>query len=191
DSRKVPVVKGLSLDVRENVIVGLAGLEGNGQTELIEAIAGHRKTESGSIILNNESTTNLSPRKITERGLAHVPQDRHKLGLDMDYSISENVTLQTYYQKPFSKSKILKYDKINAYADRIVDEYDVRTPNIQTKARSLSGGNQQKVIIGREVDRSPDLLIAAQPTRGLDVGAIEFIHRKLVEERDKRRAVLL
>src|SRR5699024_8581004 len=146
---------------------------------------------SGSIILNNESTTNLSPRKITERGLAHVPQDRHKLGLVLDDSISENVALQTYYQKTFSKSKFLKYDNINVYQDRIVDEYDAMTQNIQTKARSLSGGNQQKVIIGREVDRSPDLLIAAQPTRGLDVGAIEFIHRKLVEERDKRRAVLL
>src|SRR5699024_5061057 len=116
---------------------------------------------------------------------------RHKLGLVLDYSISENEALQTYYQKPFSKSKILKYDKINAYADRIVDEYDVRTPNIKTKARSLSGGNQQKVIIGREVDRSHDLLTASQPTRGLDVGAIEFIHRKLGEEREKRRDVLL
>lgn len=191
DTRKVQVVKGLNLEVRENEIVGLAGVDGNGQTELIEAIAGLRKTESGSIMMNHEHTTNLSPRKITERGLAHVPQDRHKLGLVLDFSISENIALQTYYQKPFSNSKLLKHDKINAYANRIVDEYDVRTPNIQTKARSLSGGNQQKVIIGREVDRSPDLLIAAQPTRGLDVGAIEFIHGKLVEERDKGRAVLL
>src|SRR5699024_4165139 len=137
-----------------------------------------------SIILNNESTTNLSPRKITERGLAHVPQDRHKLGLVLDYSISENVALQTYYQKPFSKSKILKYDKINAYADRIMDEYDVRIVHSQTKARLLSGGNQMKVIIGIEVDRFIDLLIAAQPTIRLDVEAIDFTHLKLVEERD-------
>src|SRR5699024_12264264 len=117
---------------RENEIVVLAGIDGKGQTEIIEAIASLNKTKSESIILNNEFTTYLSPRKITERRLAHVPQDRHKLGLVLDYSISENVALQTYYQKPFSKSKILKYDKINAYADRNVDEYDVRTPNIQT-----------------------------------------------------------
>src|SRR5699024_5857990 len=173
--------KGLSLDVRENEIVGLAGVDGNGQTELIEAIAGLRKTESGSIILNNESTTNLSPRKITERGLAHVPQDRHKLGLVLDYSISENVALQTYYQKPFSKSKILKYDKINAYAGRIVDEYDVRTRNSRTKAGSRSGGTQHKGRIGRDEDRCPDLLIATPPTRGLDVGAIDGMHEKREE----------
>src|SRR5699024_12543845 len=116
---------------------------------------------------------------------AAVPKDRPKLVLVIDYSINEKVTLQSYYQKLFSKSKIVKYDKIDAYADRNVDEYDVRTPNIQTKARSLSGGNQQKVMIGREVDRSPDLFIAALPTRGLAGGAIELIHRKLVEDRDK------
>src|SRR5699024_12039839 len=125
------------------------------------------------IILNNESTTNLSPRKITERGLAHVPQDRHKLGLVLDYSISENVALQTYYQKPFSKSKILKYDKINDYADRIVDEYDVRTPNIKKKARSLSGGKQQKVIIGREVDGYPDIIMESKTTREYKVWVVE------------------
>lgn len=135
--------------------------------------------------------TNLAPRQITEKGLAHIPQDRQKLGLVLDFPVAENISLQTYYQQPYSKNKILKYDKINDFAKRIVEEYDVRTPSIHTKTSALSGGNQQKVIIGREVDRSPDLLIAAQPTRGLDVGAIEFIHKKLVEERDKGRAVLL
>lgn len=191
DARKVSVVKGMSLDIRANEIVGIAGVDGNGQTELIEAIAGLRKANSGSIYLNNKDITNMTPRKITERGLAHIPQDRQKLGLVLDFSVGDNAVLQTYYQEPFSKFKMLKYDKINAFADRIVEEYDVRTPSIHTKSRALSGGNQQKLIIGREVDRSPDLLIAAQPTRGLDVGAIEFIHRKLVEERDKGRAVLL
>ena len=191
DNRNVPVVKGLNLEVRANEIVGIAGIDVNGQTELIEAIAGLKKTESGSVYLNNEPITNLSPREITEKGLAHIPQDRQKFGLVLDFPVSENIVLQTYYQKPYSKNKILKYDKINEFSKRIVEEYDVRTPSIHTRTSALSGGNQQKVIIGREVDRSPDLLIAAQPTRGLDVGAIEFIHKKLVEERDKGRAVLL
>src|SRR5699024_2888242 len=155
-----------------------AGVDGNGQTELIEAIAGLRKIESGTISLNDERIDHLSPRKITEKGVAHIPQDRQKLGLVLNYSVSENAVLQTYYQKPFSRKKI-------------VDEYDVRTPAVHSQARSLSGGNQQKLIIGREVDRSPDLLIAGQPTRGLDVGAIEFIHNKLVEERDAGRGILL
>ena len=191
DFRNVPVVKGLNLEVKENEIVGIAGIDGNGQTELIEAIAGMRKVNKGSIYLNNEAITNLPPRKITEKGIAHIPQDRHKLGLILDYSVAENIALQNYYKKPYSTNKLLRMNQINKYAERIVEEYDVRTPSIHTKARSLSGGNQQKVIIGREIDRSPDLLIAAQPTRGLDVGAIEFIHKKLIEERDKGRAVLL
>lgn len=191
DSRNVPVVKGLNLEVRAGEIVGIAGIDGNGQSEVIEAIAGLKKTESGSIYLNDEPIANLPPRKITEKGLAHIPQDRQKFGLVLDFPVNENVVLQTYYKPPYSKNNILKYDKINEFAERIIDEYDVRTPSIHTKTSALSGGNQQKVIIGREVNRSPDLLIAAQPTRGLDVGAIEFIHKKLVEERDKGRAVLL
>ena len=191
DFRNVPIVKGLDLEVNKNEIVGIAGIDGNGQTELIEAIAGMRKVDAGTVHLKGESITNLPPRKITEKGVAHIPQDRHKLGLVLDYSVAENIALQSYYQKPFSSKGILRMKHINTYAKRIVEEYDVRTPSIHTKARSLSGGNQQKVIIGREIDRSPDLLIAAQPTRGLDVGAIEFIHKKLIEERDKGRAVLL
>ncbi|MGM8211697.1 ABC transporter ATP-binding protein [Virgibacillus sp. W0430] len=191
DTRKVPMVKGLNLNVKAGEIVGIAGVDGNGQTELIEAITGLTKVESGTISLNNKNITNLSPRKITESGLAHIPQDRHKLGLVLDFPVSENIALQTYYQSPFSKNKMLIYNKIYDKAKKLIKEYDVRTPSIHTKARALSGGNQQKVIASREIDRSPDLLIAAQPTRGLDVGAIEFIHRKLVEERDKGRAVLL
>src|SRR5699024_2668592 len=190
-TRKVPIVKGMNFNVRKNEIVGIAGVDGNGQTELIEAIAGLRKIESGSILLNDKRIDHLSPRKITEKGVAHIPQDRQKLGLVLNYSVSENAVLQTYYQRPFSRLKMLQKDKIDDYAKRIAEEYDVRTPSIQTEARALSGGNQQKLIIGREVDRSPDLLIAGQPTRGLDVGAIEFIHQKLVEERDAGRGVLL
>lgn len=191
DSRKLEAVKGLDLEVKAGEIVGIAGIDGNGQTELIEAITGLTKSESGSIKLRDKEIMNLPPRKVTESGLAHIPQDRHKYGLVLDVSIGENMVLQTYYQKPFSKWSILNYKEIFKKAEQLIEEYDVRTPNIHTKARALSGGNQQKAIISREVDRSPDILIAAQPTRGLDVGAIEFIHNRLIEERDKGKAILL
>ncbi|MGF9942503.1 ABC transporter ATP-binding protein [Priestia megaterium] len=191
DSRGVEAVSSLNLNVRAGEIVGIAGVDGNGQTELIEAITGLRKIKSGSITLKNQELSTLSTRKITESGVGHIPQDRHKHGLVLDYTIGENIGLQTYYQKPISKSGILNYKELYKKAKELIAEYDVRTPSEYTQARSLSGGNQQKAIIAREVDRSPELLIAAQPTRGLDVGAIEFIHKKLIEERDKGRAVLL
>ncbi|MBP2077716.1 ABC transporter ATP-binding protein [Oceanobacillus polygoni] len=191
DARKVDLVKGLNLELRAGEIVGIAGVDGNGQSELIEAITGLRSAVSGKIKLNNKNITNKSPRKVTESGVGHIPQDRHRFGLVLDYSIGENIVLQTYYKKPYSKAKVLNYKAIYDQAQKIIKEYDVRTPSVYTKARALSGGNQQKAIIGREVDRSPDLLIAAQPTRGLDVGAIEFIHKKLIEERDKGKAILL
>src|SRR5699024_7245626 len=191
DSRKLDAVKGLDLEVKAGEIVGIAGIDGNGQTELIEAITGLTKSESGSIKIRNKEIINFPTRKVTESGLAHIPQDRHKYGLVLDVSIGENMVLQTYYQKPFSKWSILNYKEIFKKAETLIEEYDVRTPSIHTKARALSGGNQQKAIISREVDRSPDLLIAAQPTRGLDVGAIEFIHNRLIEERGKGKAILL
>ncbi|GGA62565.1 ABC transporter ATP-binding protein [Ornithinibacillus halotolerans] len=191
DARKVNIVKGLDLEVRAGEIVGIAGIDGNGQSELIEAITGLAKANGGQILLNNKDITNKSPRKVTESGVGHIPQDRHKYGLVLDYSIGENIVLQTYYQKPYSKNTILKPKEIFNKAEELIELYDVRTPSVYTLARALSGGNQQKAIIAREIDRSPDLLIAAQPTRGLDVGAIEFIHKKLIEERDKGKAVLL
>ncbi|WP_060680164.1 ABC transporter ATP-binding protein [Virgibacillus halodenitrificans] len=191
DARKVDLVKGLNLEVKAGEIVGIAGVDGNGQSELIEAITGLRKANSGSIKLNNKSITNLNPRKVTESGLGHIPQDRHKYGLVLDYPVAENMVLQTYYKKPYSKATVLNFKEVYDKAESLIKEYDVRTPSASTLARALSGGNQQKAIIGREVDRSPDLLIAAQPTRGLDVGAIEFIHKKLIEERDKGKAILL
>ncbi|SFA76617.1 nucleoside ABC transporter ATP-binding protein [Lentibacillus halodurans] len=191
DKRKVDMVKGMDLEVRAGEIVGVAGVDGNGQSELVEAITGLQKSESGTIQFNHKDITNLSPRKVTESGVGHIPQDRHKYGLVLDFTIGENMVLQTYYQKPYSKYKTLNYKEIYQKAEGLIDEYDVRTPSVYTKARALSGGNQQKAIIGREIDRSPDLLIAAQPTRGLDVGAIEFIHHRLIEERDKGKAVLL
>lgn len=191
DSRGVQAVKGLDLQVRGGEIVGIAGVDGNGQTELIEAITGLRKSESGSIKLNDKEIRTFKPRKITESGLGHIPEDRHKHGLVLDFPIGENMALQTYYQKPFSKKGVLSFKEIYKKAKQLITEFDVRTPSEYTLARSLSGGNQQKAIIGREVDRDPDLLIAAQPTRGLDVGAIEFIHKRLIEQRDKGKAVLL
>ncbi|KGP73533.1 ABC transporter ATP-binding protein [Pontibacillus yanchengensis] len=191
DVRGVEMVKNLDLDVKAGEIVGIAGVDGNGQSELIEAIAGLRKSEAGSISLKGNDITNLSPRNVTETGVSHIPQDRHKFGLVLDFPIGENMVLQTYYKEPYSKNGILNYKEIYKKAKGLIEEYDVRTPSEYTLARALSGGNQQKAIIGREMDRVPDLLIAAQPTRGLDVGAIEFIHKKLIEARDQGKAVLL
>lgn len=191
DARHVNAVNNLNLNVRAGEIVGIAGVDGNGQSELIEAITGLRKIESGTIHLNDKDITKLTPRKVTESGIGHIPQDRHKHGLVLDYSMSDNIVLQTYYQKPYSNYGVLNQKEIVKKAKEIIAEYDVRTPSESTLARALSGGNQQKAIIGREIDRNPDLLIAAQPTRGLDVGAIEFIHKRLIEQRDQGKAVLL
>ncbi|CUB12403.1 Galactose/methyl galactoside import ATP-binding protein MglA [Bacillus cereus] len=191
DTRKLPAVKGLDLTVRAGEIVGIAGIDGNGQSELIEAITGLRKVESGSIAIKGKEITNWPVRRITEEGIGHIPEDRHKHGLVLDFSVRDNIVLQTYYKNPFSKKGILNFSKITEKAKALIEQFDVRTPGEQTLARALSGGNQQKAIIAREVDRNPDLLIAAQPTRGLDVGAIEFIHKKLIEQRDNGKAVLL
>ncbi|WP_054712243.1 ABC transporter ATP-binding protein [Bacillus sp. JCM 19041] len=191
DNRGVEMVKQLNVSVRAGEILGLAGVEGNGQSELIEAITGLRPIQDGKVLLNGIELPKKSPRKVTEAGIGHIPEDRHKLGLVLDFSIQENMVLQTYYKKPYAKGGIINEKAIQEKAQELVTDYDVRTPSIETLARSLSGGNQQKAVIAREVDRSPDLLIAAQPTRGLDVGAIETIHSRLVKERDKGRAVLL
>lgn len=192
DYRNIEKVKGLNLSVRRGEIVGIAGIDGNGQSELIEAITGLRKAKSGKVTLNGKDITGLKPRQITETGLGHIPQDRHKHGLVLDFPIGHNIVLQTYYKSPISKGFVMDYRKINEKARQVIEEFDVRTGQGEmTPARALSGGNQQKAIIGREVDRDPDLLIAALPTRGLDVGAIEFIHSRLIEQRDKGKAVLL
>lgn len=191
DSRGLPALKGVSFDVRAGEIVGIAGVDGNGQTELIEVITGLRRPTSGSIALKGEDITQLSIRKRFERGIAHIPEDRHKHGLILDFSIAENMVLQDFYRPPYSDRCILRPQAINKHADRLIAEYDVRTPGRGTLARKLSGGNQQKVIIAREMERQPSFILAAQPTRGLDVGAIEFVHRRLVEQRDEGKAVLL
>ena len=192
DYRNIEKVRNLNLSIRRGEIVGIAGIDGNGQTELIEAITGLRLVKSGKITLNGKDITGLKPRQITETGIGHIPQDRHKHGLVLDFPIGHNIALQTYYKSPISKGFVMDYSKINEKARQIIEEFDVRTGQGEmTPARALSGGNQQKAIIGREIDRDPDLLIAALPTRGLDVGAIEFIHQRLIEQRDKGKAVLL
>ncbi|MFE4710763.1 MULTISPECIES: ABC transporter ATP-binding protein [Paenibacillus] len=187
----VPVLNGLTFEVKAGEILGIAGVDGNGQSELIQAITGLRKIDSGSITMEGQEIANLSPRKVTEKNISHIPEDRHKHGLVLDFSMSENMVLETYYQKPYNQNGFLNYDIINKHAGELIQQFDVRTPSLETKARSLSGGNQQKAIIAREIDKNPTLLIAAQPTRGLDVGAIEFVQKQLIAQRDQGKAVLL
>lgn len=191
ENRGVEAVKDLSLQVRAGEVLGIAGIDGNGQSELLQALTGLRKVESGRITINGDDITNRTPRKITESGVGHVPEDRHKYGLVLDMTLAENIGIQTYYQEPYSKMGVLNYAEINEHARELIQEFDVRTVNELVAAKALSGGNQQKAIIAREVSRDPDLLIVANPTRGLDVGAIEFIHKRLIEQRDKLKAVLL
>jgi simple sugar transport system ATP-binding protein len=200
DNRKISVVDGLSLDVKAGEILGVAGIDGNGQSELVEALTGLRKAQSGSIKINGQEVLNKNPKDVFNSGIKNIPEDRHKRGLILDFSVAENTVLQNYKDSRFSKNGILNKEAIDKYAEAIVERFDVRPTDYTTKARSLSGGNQQKVIIGREVDNievsraatgQAQLLIATQPTRGLDVGAIEFVHKSLIKQRDEGNAVLL
>lgn len=191
ENRGIPAVKNLSLDVRAGEIVGIAGIDGNGQSELIQAITGLRKVKSGSIEIKGANIVGKSPRHITEMQVSHVPEDRHRDGLVLEMTLAENMSLQTYYKAPISKNGVLNYNKINEKARQLMEEFDVRASNELVPASALSGGNQQKAIIAREIDRNPDLLIVSQPTRGLDVGAIEYIRKRLIGERDKGKAVLV
>ena len=191
DDRKLPAVKDLTLDVRAGEIVGIAGVEGNGQRELVQAITGLRKIDSGTVVIGNQDVTKLSPHKIHELGVAHVPEDREKDGLVAGYSIADNSVLNRFDEKEFSKAGVRQTGAIRALATKLVEKFDVRTPSIDTSAGSLSGGNKQKLVIARELIWGPKLLIAAQPTRGVDVGSIEFIHNQIVAARDAGSAVLL
>lgn len=190
DNRKVDKVKGLNLSIRKGEILGIAGVDGNGQTELIDAISGMRKAEKGKVTLKGEDITNKNPRNIIDLGMNQIPEDRQKRGLVLEYSIKDNLILENL-DKDFSKNGILDFKKIEENANDLIEKFDIRPNDMNEKAGSLSGGNQQKVIIAREITNDPDLLIAAQPTRGLDVGAIEFIHQYLVELRNQGKAVLL
>jgi simple sugar transport system ATP-binding protein len=191
DDRKLTAVRDLSLEVRAGEIVGIAGVQGNGQTELVEAITGLREVASGRIVINGHDLTNERPRRIIETGVAHVPEDRQKDGMVMSFPVKDNTVLQTYYIGPFSIGILANDRAIASHAQRVIKEYDVRTPSIFVNIGTLSGGNQQKVIVGREFSRESKLLIVAQPTRGLDVGSIEFIHKQIVRMRDEGTAVLL
>lgn len=191
DARGVEVVKNLSLDFRAGEVVGIAGIDGNGQSEFISALTGLMPTASGKVTLKGKDITNKKPRQITESGVGHIPEDRHRFGLELDMTLAENIALQTYYKAPMSKAGVLDYDKINAHARELIEKFDVRTVNELVPASALSGGNQQKAIIARELDRDADFVIAAQPTRGLDVGAIEYIHQQLINQRDAGKAVML
>lgn len=193
DSIGTMKVKDLSLDVRKGEIVGIAGVDGNGQTELFYALSGLTKAESGSIILDGEDITSLTIRERIERGIGHIPEDRQKHGIIAGMTIAENMVLKDYYENKYTKKfGVLDYKKIRENADELIKEFDVRSgEGGNTPAGSLSGGNQQKVIVAREISLSPNVLLVAQPTRGLDVGAIEYIRARLINERDKGRAVLL
>jgi simple sugar transport system ATP-binding protein len=191
DARKHPVLRGVDLFVKAGEVLGVAGVQGNGQTELVEVLTGLRLASGGTVQMLGQDVTNALPRTITELGVAHIPEDRQQDGLVLAFPIYDNLILNTYYQPPFARGPEIQFDRVYDYADRLVGEFDVRTPGIALPAQNLSGGNQQKVIVAREFSRPIKLLIAAQPTRGLDVGSIEYIHRRLIEKRDEGTAVLL
>lgn len=187
-----PTVNHVSFDVNQGEIVCIAGIDGNGQSELVYALTGLQKASSGHIYFNGNDISHSSIRQRTTSGIAHIPEDRHKHGLVLDYSIAQNLILQTYFTPEFQKGGFLRFEEIDAYADSLIEQYDIRSGQGRiTTTRSMSGGNQQKAILAREIDRNPDLLIAVQPTRGLDVGAIEYIHKQLVAQRNQGKAVLL
>ena len=191
NQRGLPALKNISFHLREGEILGIAGVEGNGQTELIEAIAGMLKINSGKILFKKQDTGNMSVRKIREAGMAHIPEDRLKMGTAPNCTIRDNLILNCYYQKDYSKSGIMDNKKLLELSERLCTEYGIKTPDSTYELKTLSGGNMQKVVFAREMETDPALLSAAQPTRGVDIGAIESIHRKIIEARDDGKAVLL
>ncbi|MBK5253990.1 MAG: ABC transporter ATP-binding protein [Peptostreptococcaceae bacterium] len=189
---KKKVVNNVSLKVRQGEIVCVAGIDGNGQSELVYALTGIGPHHDGKIILNGEDITESSIRHRNIAGMAHIPEDRQKDGLILDYKLSQNIVLKKYFTEGFQKNKIINYTNVKEYSDKLIEKYDVRTgQGSNTLVRSMSGGNQQKAILAREIEENPEILIAVQPTRGLDVGAIEYIHQQLVKQRDDGKAILL
>ena len=187
-----PVVDDVSLSVRRGEIVCVAGIDGNGQSELVYALTGLMNPEKGQVILKGEDVTNLSVRRRNDMGLSHIPEDRHRHGLVLDYSLEENMVLKSYHKNGFQRKGFIDFAKMRAWTDELIGKFDIRSgQGAMTQARSMSGGNQQKAIVAREIAIDPDVLIAVQPTRGLDVGAIEYIHNQLVAARDAGKAVLL
>ncbi len=191
DDRHAIMVHAVSFQVREGEILGIAGVQGNGQRELVEALTGLRHIVGGNVTLHGDDITHATPRRVTEMGTGHVPEDRHKHGLVLSFPVRDNLALCTYYESPFARGVEIDEAQMEINAQRLVQEFDIRTPSTGTLVGALSGGNQQKVIVARELNRPVKLLIVNQPTRGLDVGSIEFIHRRIVQARDNRTAVLL
>ncbi|WP_082624817.1 ABC transporter ATP-binding protein, partial [Olsenella uli] len=192
DERGIEQVTGLSLDVRAGEIVGIAGVDGNGQKELVDAITCLVKVESGTISVQGTELQNTSPRYVLDHGVATVHSDRHRFGMVLPMTVAENMVLERHGEERFGKGLMLDYDKMRSFTRELIEEFDIRPSGCEDSvAKGLSGGNQQKAVIAREVSGSPELLVAVQPTRGLDVGAIEFVHKTLVRERDKGKAVLL
>ncbi len=191
DDRGLPAVNGVDLEVRAGEILGIAGVQGNGQTELVQAINGLRRAEAGSVRIAGEEVVAARPRTITELGTAHIPEDRQRDGLITAYQLTDNAVLEFYYCAPFARGLVREQQAITAHAEQLVRAFDVRTPSVHVLASSLSGGNQQKLIVAREFTRKLKLLVAAQPTRGIDVGSIEFIHNQIVRQRDEGVAVLV
>lgn len=191
DSRGIEAVRGLNLEVKKGEIFGVAGVDGNGQSELLEALTGLRGVESGKVYIHGEDLTSKTPREIRKAGMNNIPEDRNKRGLVPDFSVAENMILEKFNEPPYAKNGILQVKPIYEHADLLMESFDIRPRESRYLAQDLSGGNQQKVILAREIDDDPEILIAAQPTRGLDVGAIENIHKFLVEQRDRGKAVLL
>ncbi len=191
DDRKLEALRGVSFSIRAGEIVGIAGVDGNGQRELVEAVMGLRRPRKGSITLMGRDITRDDPRRTIESGVSHVPEDRHRRGLVLDFDLVENTVLGDHRRRPFSRFGVLDRAAIEREAASRIAEYDVRTPDVHVAAANLSGGNQQKLVLARELGRDPEVLVAAQPTRGLDVGAIEFVHRRILAERDAGKGVLL
>jgi simple sugar transport system ATP-binding protein len=190
--RKIEAVKNVSFSVKAGEIVTLAGIEGNGQSELVYAVTGLEKSSAGSIEFNGIDITVKNIRSRSKMGMSHIPEDRHKHGLILDFTLENNLVLQRYWQDEFQKKGLIDREAVRSYSDQLIEKYDIRSGQGSTSVvRSMSGGNQQKAIIAREMEGSPSLIVAVQPTRGLDIGAIEYIHKQLVKQRNDGKAVLL
>lgn len=191
DERDHTAVRGASFEVRAGEVLGIAGVQGNGQTELVEVVTGLRNASSGKITIMGKDLSQITPRRFTEAGGAHIPEDRQRYGMVLAYSVADNLVLNNYYRSPFTRGLTLDREAISDHANQLVRDFDIRTPSIDTVGNNLSGGNQQKLVVAREIGRPVKFLVASQPTRGLDVGSIEYIHRRIVEQRDAGVAVLL
>ena len=191
NDKGIPALKDFNLSLRAGEILGIVGVDGNGQSELVEAITGLRKVTRGQVVINGSDVTNKSPREILEHKVGHIPEDRHKRGLVLSMTLVENTMMMNYYKEPFARGWSLNWKKLRENTEKIIEQYQIKTTGPDELLKNLSGGNQQKVILGREISRAPNLLIAMHPVRGLDIGATEYVHKQLIKERDEGRAVLL